>query len=333
MKISNYIGNINLLVCIICFLLSFAFASCYYYNLQTKYAGNEVEKNPQDFLNKKFGNFLVKEEPLQLLIPAKQSFLETSSTDTSQIRELIKGIYSNRETAYRSSADGLITVLYMLMVLVVIGLFILFYKPKELEVPLINITIPDKLFYVVIPIVIVYLFFQLGLKMSAAIDSRLVLESMTDSIETIGSQRVSYYHSNARTFVDQGLVDAWCTWYYNIFQGGRNPGLHQWNAFGLLFCFFGTFVGLTQAACLNLISAYHAAYKNRILSITLVIVAYISFVMWSFSLAAWYQHSAFLIAWIWGATVVSVFLWNRYGEMYADKLKIKQVEKSITKKR
>jgi hypothetical protein len=279
-------------------------------------SAREVRTYPAVFMEEHIHDFTAP-DTIRPLLREKQEWL-----DTINGRDLVQDIYKSRTDFYTTANGNLMMVLDLLLVSMLLGVFILFYRPKELEIPLVKITLPDKLFYLVIPVGIVYLFFRLGLAMNAAIDSRLVLEAMTDHMETLDGTRISYYYSNARTLVDQGLVDAWCTWYYDIFEGGRKGELHQKNASWMLFGCFGTMWGLSQAVCLNLISAYHKEYKRTWLSVLLMLFSVSVFFGWATGTMAWYPHSADLLAWIWGVSALGTGLW----ELYARKVPLKVSE-------
>ncbi|MGV3612063.1 MAG: hypothetical protein ACO1N0_13985 [Fluviicola sp.] len=244
---------------------------------------------------------------LRDLQPGEQKLIDTLDKSS-----LAKWLYDSRISAYKADSADLVRTLDFMTITMLLGIFILFYRPHEIEIPIVRIKLPDKLFYLVIPIVVLYLFFQLGLVMNATIDTRIILEIMTDHIETIDSKRVSYYYSNARTLVDQGLVDSWCTWYYDIFEGGRNGHLHQNNAKVMLFGFFGSLWGLSQAICLNLISSYYRTYKRLYLCGPLMLFSAFLFFGWAHNTLAWYPYCADLLCWIWGIATAGVGLWGIY---------------------
>jgi hypothetical protein len=317
MKKGNSLTRVSQITGLIGFIFTLMFGC--YYKLCVRTTDSLVEQNERAFIDKRFGNFLVPDTDT-LILSQKIPLLKILPGDTTRISNLIEDIYARRLSQYETFTGKMNRILDVLLVMLVVSLFILFYQPTEVEVPIVKFILPDKLFYVIVPLAIVYLYFQLGLTLNAAIDSRLVLETMTDNMEIIGSERVSYYHSNARTLVDQGLIDSWCTWHYNIFKGGRMQSLHEKNAFGILFFWFGTFLGLILATCQILISVYYEKYNNRILSIILNIAANWGFLIWSLSLIAWYQHSAFLVSWMWGVSLLSIFFWNNYGKKFAEQL-------------
>ncbi len=302
-KTINYLGITNFLLCFSSFIF-FLFV----WNNRLKdpvYAANE-DSNPSTYEQTPLNRFQLNNR-FRELHPGEQILID--SMDRSS---LASSLYESRKSAYQADSDDLVKTLDFMTIIMLLGVFILFYKPHEIEIPIIHIKLPDKLFYLVIPIVILYLFFQLALVMNATIDSRMVLETMADHMETIGNKRVSYYYSDARTLVDQGLVDSWCTWYYDVFEGGRNGKLHQNNAKFMLFGFFGTLWGLSQAICLNLISSYYQSYKRVYFSGPLVLFSIFLFFGWSWNTLAWYPHCADLLVWIWGISALGVGLWELY---------------------
>jgi hypothetical protein len=311
MKNTNPLVRISWTVCL-GFILISAFAS--YSELSKEKTPNQ--HSAQTYIDNSFGEFLTPDTGT-LFLSSPENLVPVDPKPIKPLPELIDSLYENRSLQYQSASESMRHILEVLLVILVISLFILFFQPKEVEVPIVSFTLPDKLFYIVIPVAIVYLYFQLGLSMNASIDSRMVLEIMTDEIERADTMRVAYYYSNARTLVDGGLIDSWCAWHYDVFNGGRMGPLHQVNAFGILFLWFGTFLGLLFSVCLLLISVFHEKYQNRILSNLLFLVAIGGFFMWSMSMMAWYQHAAFLIAWMWGAALLSLIAWQRFGKKYA----------------
>lgn len=273
---------------------------------------NPKEETAKEFISKRYGTFLAS--------PAGQASIKVAPSKDDEAGKLISQIYSSREEAYHSTSEKLSNVLFSLVVLTVVGIFILFFKPELLEIPVIKLALPDKLFFIIIPIVIVYFWIRLGLLMNASIDSRLVLESMTDTIETIGPHRVSYYHSNSRTLVDQGFVDTWCTYYYDVFDGGANKDRHFENARIVLFGFFGTFWGLTLATCFCLVTTFYEIHRNALLSILLISFSGFMLAGWTINMIAWYPHFAGLAVWTWGVALIAVLLWNIFGRKYAEQM-------------
>lgn len=304
----NYLGIISFLLCVSGFIY---FLYLYSHPKQGQLLAIHTRENSSEYMYEHLDSHSVNSKLLKLA-PGEQALVD--SLDKSS---LAKWLYDSRVSAYKADSDDLVRTLDFMTLTMLLGIFILFYRPNEIEIPIVRIKLPDKLFYLVIPIVILYLFFQLALVMNATIDARIMLEIVTDHIETVGNQRVSYYYSNARTLVDQGLIDSWCTWYYDIFHGGRNGHLHQGNASFMLFGFFGSLWGLCQAICLNLISSYYKSYKRLYLSGPLVLLSIFLFFGWAQNTIAWYPHCADLLCWIWGIATIGVGLWETYAYFFS----------------
>jgi hypothetical protein len=155
---------------------------------------------------------------------------------------------------------------------------------------------------------------------------------MSDNRETVLPDRVSYYYSDARTLVDQGFVDAWCTWHYDIFEGGRQESHHGRNAAAVLFGFFGIFLGLTIGNCLALISSYFERFRNLVLCILLIVAgAYQTFFKWTQSMLSWYPHSGVFFSCMWGAALTALLLWMLFGRSIANTIAARREEKEKQK--
>jgi len=304
-KKTHYTYTISLTICLLLVVGNILFSLFYHFGNNECKQEYKIEPKNRSFAKYKFGDFL-----------ELDSTKTKVTSDSDKVNLLKAHLYQNREASYQSLKTSLVSNMGLMLVLLVLGLYILFYKPKEIHVPIVNLILPDKLFYVVIPFAILYMMFQFQLTLNAAIDTRLILETMADDLEQIGNGQVSYYYSNARNLVDQGLIDTWCTWYYNIFDGGTHANTHQSIAFLVLFGFYGVFFGLIFATCLNLIMSYSKANYNKTLAFLLIFTALINVVIWSLSLVAWFNHAALFMAWIWLVALIAVFIWNRNGEQY-----------------
>jgi hypothetical protein len=321
---SHYFYKIGLFLCLFLVAGSFSFSLIYHFGGETLRKKFTMESRDQSYSENKFGYFLTNtiEEKDKIRPPVLDSVQQLKAIG------LKEQLYEKREGAYASQKTSLVANLSLMLVLLVLGMYVLFYKPVQLHIPIVNLDLPDKLFYVVIPMAIAYVMFQFQLTLNAAIDSRMILESMTDDLELIDGYQVDYYYSNARNLVDQGLIDTWCTYYYNVFEGGTNQGSHSKIAFLVLFGFYGVFFGLTFATCLNLIVTYAKINYNKTLSFFLLFTAVVTILTWSFGLIAWYHHSALLMSWIWLVALIAVYIWNRNGDRYVARLMDKQMQKT-----
>lgn len=324
---SHYTYKISLFLCLFLVVVSFSISLLYHFGGGVVKNKLETESESQTFIKRKFGDFL-KIDSSKLKDPTTPSITDT--TRRQKEIELKAQLYQKREGAYQSQKTSLVTNLSLMLVLLVLGMYVLFYKPTQLHIPIVNLDLPDKLFYVVIPMAIAYSMFQFQLTLNAAIDSRMILELMTDDLEHIGTYQVTYFHSNARNLVDQGLIDTWCTYYYKIFDEGMHKGSHQSISFLVLFGFYGVFFGLIFATCLNIIVTYAKANYNKILSAFLLFNAVLTILTWSFGIIAWYNHTALFMTWIWLVALIAVYIWNRNGERYVAKLMDKRAEKKST---
>lgn len=253
-----------------------------------------------------------------------QAYLGGAMNDSTYASNLLQSSFNGRKANYEKSAGNLRIISEILLVLSVIALLILFFRPKELSMPIIHVKIPDVLLYLFVPAGICYFWYQFSLTFNAAHDSRLVLELMTDHQETFGNQRLHYYYSNARNLVDQGIIDTWCTYYYDIFEGGVNGASHQGYGRGVLFSIYGVFWGLMHAVTFILLFYFYELKKKVKLIWLLWWTVTSTLIIATYGFIEWYPHSALLFSSVWAIALTSIFFWSYFGLRKADELEAKQ---------
>jgi hypothetical protein len=321
----NKMNNTSMLICVAVSICSLAY---FIYSESNNYTGPK-------FIKKNYSTFLTDHKDtigcIEVLNQECQEHDHSGSLvlkeitrfekpDSTQIVTLMDFLYVNRTADYKSNSENLTSLFRLLIALVIIGLLILFFQPKEFTVPIINIDLPDKILYPFIAIALFYVWIQFGFTLNAALDSRLALEGMTHSLETMGDLEVGYEFSNSNTFVDQGILDAWCNEYYGLFGGSTSGPLHDIIAFIALFVIYGSFWGLIYATNLVLISSLRSDHKGGILSVVLYFISMLVFVTSCASFVWEYKHASGLMAWTWFVAALGIFLWELFGR--AERVKI-----------
>ena len=102
-----------------------------------------------------------------------------------------------------------------MLVLLVSSILVLVFGVERL--PLIGITIPDNLIYMVIFFGGIYFWVNFGLTFNTLIDERLSLISYLDKIETFNGGAITYYNNPKHLLLDNSIMDNWFSHYFKIF--------------------------------------------------------------------------------------------------------------------
>lgn len=223
-----------------------------------------------------------------------------------------KIIYNHRYEHYQNTNKSMSNILQLMAALMLIGLLILFYRPKYLKIPILNIEMPRSLMYLSASIGLVYLWLQFGLTLNAGIDSRLALHFMTLLRENIGDFEVAYVFSDTNTLLDRGVVDAWCTYYYDVMAKGLNGESHAILSFFGLFVIYGTLWGVIHATCFILLITYYEIKKAWIILLLLIIAVALFFIS-DYSFFDEFKHATLLLSWTWGIASTCLILWYFFG--------------------
>ncbi len=218
-------------------------------------------------------------------------------------KAIIDSFFASRLSDYLQDQEKLSDFLSTLSILMMFGLLLLYYNPAEVNLPFLSTPLPHNLVCLVIVGGLIYYWVNFALLMMAAIDSRMVLEFAIDSMEASFKTPINHYYSQSRILLDQGFIDPWCTYYYDIFKSGFDHGKHLKNSRFFLFFiyvpFLGSVVGTSIAVALNLFKR-----KPNILSLSIVVTACATISATSNGMLNWYKHAAFFYAGIWAFAAV-----------------------------
>jgi len=267
---------------------------------------------------------LKKKLPTDLTISEVQALNRTNTSPDSG-NTLLKELYKSRVSDYRDNNGRISTLTQLLAALVALGLYLLFYKPNQVQVPIISLKLPNELIHIFVVIGIIYVWIQLGLAINSGIDSRLALHQMTLILESLGRYRVAYAYSDAHTFVDNGILDTWFNFYHEIFKDGLALSEQNYLARFGLFAIIGVFWAVIHSTCIT-VSASFWVRKKGFLTTTLFILAMAALGLADIAFVAEFKYASFLFAWIWTLVVAAILWWNIYGIPEAEKLSVEQQE-------
>lgn len=267
--------------------------------------------NPKQFVKDKYGEMLITKEGCE------------HSNLTEETQTGMKELFPSRLADYKEDLGKMANLQQYMMIFLVIGLLMLFYRPKVIKIPMVGLDIPDTLVFVFVIGGSLYTWANFSLLNMSTLDSRMVLESMTDKIEFSEGQQINHYYSNARVLLDQGLNDAWCTYYYDIFAGGDNPEKHKTNAafflFGIYTTFLGTLLGTALTLCITLVQR-----RGTFLSYALFSAILFSLASISYQMLQWFKYSGLFYVCIWATATVFMLVWGLFGKKIADKIEANQ---------
>ena len=225
----------------------------------------------------------------------------------------IKTIYANRIANYKENSQKLSSIIQFMSGMLIVGLLMLFFRPKSLQLPVVSINIPDTLLYLAVPIGLVYLWLQFGLMLNSGIDSRLALQHMTELLEfnEETNESVSYFYSNANNFSDNGIIDTWCNYYYKVFKEGDINEGHEWLGIFGLFGIYGVFIALIFSVTLLLIAEFKLIKKVNGIWVLYIFCAAM-FLLSSGAFIGEFLHAYLFISFVWLLVGILVLIWTIY---------------------
>ncbi len=233
---------------------------------------------------------------------------DPSYDDPAKREAIIKDFFDTRLADYQEDRAKLSVFLKTLSVLVIFGWLLLYYDPQEVTLPFLSTAIPQKLVALVIVLAMAYFWVNFGLLMMSTIDSRMVLEFAVDHMEASLNSPINHYYSKSRVLLDQGFIDPWCTYYYDVFKSGFDQAKHHKQGMFFLFMIYapllGLVVGVAVTVALNLL-------VQRPNLLTLALLAIVCFIISASSagMVGWYEHSAFFYAGVWLVAICFMIGW------------------------
>lgn len=222
----------------------------------------------------------------------------------------LKWLTQKRLSNYESNIKSLHNTLLNIVIITLLGVLLIFYRPKGINVSFLSIHIPETLLYLVVIFGSLYLWSNLGLLLNAAIDSRLALDSQFEII-TLNFEDLNYQNQMSHILVDNSIVDNWSGHFFEVFESD-SESLKVLSSIGL-FGIFGLFTALFFAV-IN-VTAIELGYRKGkleglsfflvLLSMSLIITSCIA---WVFK----HNYSAYYISFIWLLAAIFTFLWKRF---------------------
>jgi hypothetical protein len=244
--------------------------------------------------------------------------------DSTDFKQLLDKLIEKRSDNYRKNLEELHELIQLLVAFLILAVLIIFYDPAQVNLPVVNIAIPNRLFHPSIAIGLVYMWMQFGLFMNASIDDRLALTHLIRHVETFDNHHVSYAYSALNNMVDMGLIDIWSHWFYKLFGNSHHNEMHDFLAGCGLFVIYSFFWAMIHATTLILISILYRKTSEKgqsWLVLVLFFIAMILFVMSNFAFLFEFKHSGYLMATMWGMVALIIFVWMRYGKSYVKERK------------
>lgn len=240
--------------------------------------------------------------------------ISTLNKDSTLFRKINKAdlewMSQKRLTNYEKNIKSLHNTLLNVVVITMMGVLLIFYKPKGINVSFLSIHIPETLLYIVVILGSLYLWANLGLLLNSAIDSRLALSIQFEVLNSnfIG---LNYNSELSHILADYSIVDNWCGHFFSIFEnGGTSLGvLSNIGLFGI----FGLLISLCFAVMF--ITAIELGYRKEKLEGLSVFLILLSISLVITSCVAWiYKHnySAYYVSYVWLLTAIFIFIWKRF---------------------
>lgn len=237
------------------------------------------------------------------------------SLDENEIKR-IERLIDVRKADYISNNENLNLLTQLLVAFLILGALILFYDPDEFQMPFIEVTIPATLFHLFIAFGMVYLWVQFGLALNTGVDGRLSLNQLILEYENSGGSRINSSFSEIHTLIDKGIIDAWCHWYYHVFDSRSHGTFHDVISWIGLYVVYGGFWGAIHAVALMLSTTIYEKKRNKrggklllllfILTTLLLVAAGVTFIVE-------FPHASRLIAATWLIATFILIYWIKWG--------------------
>lgn len=161
--------------------------------------------------------------------PKDKSVKNIETSYTNGASELVKRnvgnakiLFDERLKHYRSTLSDFRTIQIGMLTLVIISLLIIIFRPEKIEVPLISISIPSGIVYLIIYFGGIYLWANFGLTFDTLVNHRLSLHHLAIALDINLGNGADYAYSFRHVLIDNSLIDNWFSVYFNIFSEASN---------------------------------------------------------------------------------------------------------------
>lgn len=304
------LDSIGLIVCVIATCL--AMAHSFYFFSQGKTNQTDKKFIYEKFVSKNYSHVF------ETNIEAEDPKIRKHRDIRKQ--EILMRLIDERKQDYITNNENLTLLTQLLTAFLVLGALILFYNPNEFQMPFIEVRIPATLFHLFIAFGMVYLWIQFGLALNTGVDGRLALNFLIKDAEHFDSHTVSASFSEVHTLIDKGIIDAWCQWYYRIFDTKTHGSFHDIVSWIGLYIVYGGFWGAIHATAIMLSTTIYEKKRNQpggklllilfIITLLLLAVASVTFVVE-------FKHASRLIGVTWLIATCILIYWIKWGRAIA----------------
>ncbi|GAB5416643.1 MAG: hypothetical protein Crog4KO_21310 [Crocinitomicaceae bacterium] len=305
------LDSIGLAVCIVAAICAISHS---YYYFKDKGELSEKEYIQEQFITNNYS---------RVYTDFDTSKYELNNEQLEQLERLI----DVRKENYTSNNENLNLLTQLLVAFLVLGALILFYDPDEFQMPFIEVTIPATLFHIFIAFGMVYLWIQFGLSLNTGVDGRLSLHYLIQEYETSAGSNLSPAFSEVHTLIDKGIIDAWCHWYYHVFDMRTHGTFHDIISWMGLYIVYGGFWGAIHAIAIMLSTTIYEKKRNKRggkLLLTLFILTMVLLVAAGVTFIVEFPHASRLISVTWIFAAVILVYWVTRGRSIAS-LKINEI--------
>ncbi len=241
---------------------------------------------------------------------------EISPDKRIERKEFLMHVIEERKSDYISNNANITLLTQLLTAFLVLGVLILFYDPTEFQMPFVEVTIPATLFHLFIGFGMVYLWIQFGLALNTGVDGRLALHFLIQEVEQVDGNHLSIAYSEVHTLIDKGIIDAWCHWYYRIFDLRTHGRFHDFISWIGLYLVYGGFWGAIHAVAIMLSTTIYEKKRSKRggkLILLLFIATLILLVAATVTFIVEFEHASRLIAVSWFINILILFYWIKWG--------------------
>ncbi|MCR9172352.1 MAG: hypothetical protein NXI10_07680 [bacterium] len=300
------LDSIALLVCILAALAAMIHSFSYF---QPRKGLTEKEFIEKDYVKKNYKS----------VFEYQSNEVDNHVYSEAQVEQLER-LIEVRKADYISNNENLNLLTQLLVAFLILGALILFYDPEEFQMPFIEVTIPATLFHLFIAFGMVYLWVQFGLSLNTGVDGRLSLNQLITEYELAKGVNINPSFSEIHTLIDKGIIDAWCHWYYHVFDMRSHGPFHDVISWIGLYVVYGGFWGAIHAVAIMLSTTIYEKKKDNtggklllilfILTMLLLVAAGITFIVE-------FPHASRLISVSWIIATFILIYWIFWGREVA----------------
>jgi len=215
-----------------------------------------------------------------------------TETNKAKVEDTYK-VLERRLDHYESELTALRTNLWLQLLFIIVGIYVLVRAPADLKIPIMGLRVPLPWLQIAIPAALLYLNITLGFLLDHLIQQRYFLWNEVLALE--GGQGRSI-HSFALLLDDRWIMDTWFAEYHpQLMSNGWVDGFHWVGKLllGLFACFFGIQQG-TLLALLARPGVFGKTIGAAIFLFVLILLAanQLAFAIQGGNATTWFQLAA-----------------------------------------